>query len=171
MEEKKAPLQEVIRDLEEESGEPLSGEIKERLITAAFRGEVFRGPLPHPEILVGYEQASPGSAERIISMAEKQADHRRAMESKLLDADIKNEHRGQIMAFSLATLISGGGIYLLAIGQDLSGLVALIAPLAGLAGMFIAARRQPKEKSKADDSPRDEGGSRKPLDSGSESSG
>lgn len=167
MEETNAPLQEVLRDLEEDSGAPISGEIKQRLVTA-FRGEVFSGPLPHPEILVGYEQATPGSAERIISMAEKQADHRRVMESKLLDADIRSEQRGQIMAFSLATLVSGGGIYLLAIGQDIGGLVALITPLAGLAGMFIAARRQPKDKS--NDPSLGKGDSRKSLDSESESS-
>ncbi len=39
----------------------------------AFSHKLFIGPLPHPELLAGYEKASPGCAERIVEMAEKQA--------------------------------------------------------------------------------------------------
>jgi len=45
------------------------------------------GPLPHPEILSGYEKVLPGSADRILKMAEKQQDHRISNENKLVDAE------------------------------------------------------------------------------------
>lgn len=38
---------------------------------------ITQGALPNPEILARYEQISPGTAERIISMAEDEARHRR----------------------------------------------------------------------------------------------
>lgn len=40
----------------------------------------YSGPIPPPDIIKDYENILPGSADRIISMAEKQADHRRDIE-------------------------------------------------------------------------------------------
>lgn len=38
--------------------------------------ESFRGPLPPPSTLAQYEETLPGSAERLMTMAEVQAEHR-----------------------------------------------------------------------------------------------
>jgi len=58
-----------------------------------------------------------------------------------------------VLAFLLASLVSGGGIYLLAQGQDVTGLVALLTPLVGLASLFVSASRQRDQKAlkKTDD--------------------
>src|SRR5258708_6290391 len=40
----------------------------------------YSGPLPPPEMLVGYNDAFPGCAERIVAMAERQSQHRQDME-------------------------------------------------------------------------------------------
>ena len=45
-------------------------------LTAAF----YWGPIPLPAILEGYENVAPGSAEKIISNAMAQSDHRRNLE-------------------------------------------------------------------------------------------
>lgn len=115
----------------------------------AFRQEIFVGPLPHPELLAGYERACPGSAERIVGMAEKQAGHRRSLEIKALEASIRKDWTGQIMAFSLSMTVCGGGIYLLAHGEGLGGLTALLTPLIGLAGMFLASKRESRSSSQS----------------------
>ncbi len=47
------------------SGEDFSPVIEQKLVA-----EQFLGPLPHPNILEGYEKLLPGTADRIISMAE-----------------------------------------------------------------------------------------------------
>ena len=39
------------------------------------------GPIPSPQILQQYNNIVPGAAERIIRMAEKQSDHRMALEN------------------------------------------------------------------------------------------
>ncbi len=44
--------------------------------------EFFSGPLPSPQTLEGYENSVPGSAERILKMAESQVYHRQDMEKK-----------------------------------------------------------------------------------------
>lgn len=56
----------------------------------------FQGPLPPPQALVQYEAALPGCAERIVSMAEEQAAHRRALESRVITENLAAERRGQI---------------------------------------------------------------------------
>jgi len=40
----------------------------------------YSGPIPHPNDLARYEEILPGAAERIMKMAELQAEHRRALE-------------------------------------------------------------------------------------------
>ena len=52
------------------------------------------GPLPAPEDLQRYEQLSPGAANRIISMAENEQNHRTAMAKLTLSSDIK--HRDDV---------------------------------------------------------------------------
>src|SRR5690349_12341887 len=56
----------------------------------------FSGPLPPPQILEEYDRIAPGSAGRIIAMAEKQADHRRRMETQIVSSDITNSRVGLI---------------------------------------------------------------------------
>lgn len=43
----------------------------------------FSGPLPHPGILEGYEKILPGSADRILTMAEEEANHRRQIDNSI----------------------------------------------------------------------------------------
>ena len=47
----------------------------------------FSGPIPHPTILKGYEEVLLGSADRILSMTEKEGEHRRKIETELVKND------------------------------------------------------------------------------------
>ncbi len=46
---------------------------------------IFSGPIPHPEILSQYEKISPGFANRIIAMAEKEQDERIKLNNKIVE--------------------------------------------------------------------------------------
>ncbi len=59
------------------------------------RAEFYGGPLPHPEILKGFESVVPGSGERILSMAEAQLQHRHAMEREGQAANIRAFEQGR----------------------------------------------------------------------------
>jgi len=44
--------------------------------------EEFAGPIPPPSMMKQYEETLPGSADRILKMAENQSEHRQWMEKK-----------------------------------------------------------------------------------------
>ncbi len=75
-------------------------------------------------MLAGYEDVVPGSAERILAMAERQAAHRQNIES-----------RGQLFGFSLAASAIAGGF--LAVGLPLVGVSGVILAAATLSGFVI----------------------------------
>ena len=55
----------------------------------------------------------------------------------MVEAGVKNQSRGQIIAATIAIIVSLGGIILLATGHSIEGLVALLPNLVGLVGLFI----------------------------------
>lgn len=69
---------EISRDHEVEI-EDIPDKKVERAVAKVIQSE-FSGPIPPPSIIKGYEDILPGTAERIVSMAENQAKHRQDME-------------------------------------------------------------------------------------------
>lgn len=88
----------------------------------------FSGPLPTPEHLKGYEECCPGAADRIITMAEKEQEHRLSHDDKVLDIYKSGEHKGLNFAFivTMSFLIIGSVIVF--IGKSVEGFV-LLAPV------------------------------------------
>ena len=62
----------------------------------------FEGPIPPPQILQQYNNVVPGSAERIIGMAEKQSDHRMGLENKVVTSNLVKSYLGMISGTSIA---------------------------------------------------------------------
>ncbi|MBI1739603.1 MAG: DUF2335 domain-containing protein [Acidobacteriales bacterium] len=60
----------------------------EAIFRTAVEVSRFSGPLPHPEDLAKYEQVLPGSADRIIRMAERQAEHRQNLEKTVVLSNV-----------------------------------------------------------------------------------
>ena len=87
----------------------------ERPPTAAFLIEqhtkkvTHSGPLPSPEILEGYERVSPGFANRIFEMAEREQKHRHDSDDAMVKGYFGSVRFGQICAVSLGTLAIAGG--------------------------------------------------------------
>jgi uncharacterized membrane protein len=113
----------------------------------------YTGPIPPPGMLVKYNEAVPGAADRILVMAERQSAHREAIESKVVDAGIKSQTRGSWFGFIISMTAIVGGIYLIKLGKSTEGLIAIIGSLAALAGVFVYGKRKEskelKEKSDA----------------------
>jgi len=94
-----------------------------------------------------YNQVFPGCAERIVAMAERQAEHRQGLETAHLHGSLTSERIGQVLGFVLGLVAIGGGIWLIATGKDAQGLTAIITAISGLAGVFIYGRySQSKER-------------------------
>ncbi len=85
--------------------------------------EFTAGPLPHPELYGGYEQVLPGSADRIVGMAEDEGRQRRLRKMILTVA----------VAVAVVSGVTVGGI-LLYRGEDL----AAGLPVLGVAVVAVA---------------------------------
>ncbi len=113
-----------------------------RMIVQQVRAEMFAGPLPRPEDLQKYNDILPGSAERILRMAEEQGAHRRTLESTALRDDIAGARRGSIFAFVITLTMIVAGALLIFEGRQITGTIFGGVGIAGVAGVFIYGSRQ-----------------------------
>lgn len=105
----------------------------------------WSGPIPPPAVLEKMNEVIPGSAERILRMAEEQAAHRRSLETLAVSAQLKQGARGQLfaLALGLAALISA--VTLAYIGSHyVAGVVATIG-LGTLAVAFITGKHKEQQ--------------------------
>ena len=103
--------------------------------------EEFFGPLPPASMFGEYEHVLPGSAERILRMAEKEQDHRIEWETKALSGEMRQERYGQQLGFWIAISCISGAVYLAMNGQAIiAGILAGTTAL-GLVGRFIQGKR------------------------------
>jgi len=100
----------------------------------------YDGPLPPASEFERYEKAYPGTAERVLALAEREAEVRQKNETKLIDETIKLAYKGQRAAF----IISIGGLLLAAaslfVDQPILSIAPLIVALTGLVSMFLGKR-------------------------------
>jgi uncharacterized membrane protein len=107
----------------------------------------FEGPLPPPTDLAQYEQVSPGFADRIVQMAEKEQDFRHLDIGNVRDMQRKIIGRGQVFGFILTLVIILGGILLIMSDKPTSGFIAILAGIATVAGpFFYSASREKKQQ-------------------------
>jgi len=67
-------------------------------------------PLPHPEILEGYDYVIEGSAERILTMFEREQQHRHDWESRALKIHSISTVLGQLLGFLIAVSVFGAAM-------------------------------------------------------------
>jgi uncharacterized membrane protein len=99
------------------------------------------GPLPAPEQLQKYEEVYPGTAERIIVMAEKQSDHRRALERKMVRSASRDSLCGIVSAFVLCALSLVFSFFLIRSGYQVSGTIIGGVGITSLVTVFVYGTR------------------------------
>ena len=113
----------------------------------------FEGPIPPPQVLQQYNAIVPNAAERILSMAEKQSDHRMDLEKRVVYSNVKKSYAGM----GLATVIALYGLYIakeIAINGNpaTAGIIAAL-DIGGLISIAIYnVQTQKNERSKRQDS-------------------
>jgi uncharacterized membrane protein len=110
-----------------------------RLMSASFSAEVYSGPIPPPSIMAEWEKLLPGSADRILKMAEKQTAHRITIEEKVVDGDVRRSDRGLIFGFIIALVMIIGGLIVIGLGHDVAGAAVITGSLIGVVGLFVYA--------------------------------
>jgi uncharacterized membrane protein len=127
---------------------------------ASITRSVYRGPLPPPEILKGYDLVKPGFAERVFVMAEVQSKHRMQLEKTVITGDHLKSWAGLFLGFFVACGVFYGSYDLVKKGHDTAGTILGGSALATLVGIFVRAGNQRSqeriEKSKAIESSDDD---------------
>lgn len=119
----------------------------------ALSMEQFSGPMPHPGQLAKYEEICPGAADRMLRMAEAEAEHRRSCEARVVEAQIADNDRwhdeskrGQICALAIVIVAIVAGSAVAYSGHPVAGSVISGSSVTAIVGIFIAGRRRSEEK-------------------------
>lgn len=104
------------------------------------------GPLPDVETLEGYANLIPNGADRVMQMAERQANHRMTMEAKHLDGSIAQSNRGQWMGFFVAIFgLSLSGLLAYFDHEILASSIATVT-IVGLVTVFVLGKRAQRKE-------------------------
>lgn len=125
-----------------------SAPITQRPNNSPVRGQIitqlesFSGPLPPPQILSEYEKIVPGSAAKILDMAVGQSEHRKSLETNVINSNITNSRLGLYfgLLIGLTGIIAGTvlGLY----DKQIAGGVIGGGSLVSLVGVFIYGSQQ-----------------------------
>ena len=114
---------------------PESKEELEKFLIAVY--QEFAGPIPPPSMMKQYEETLPGSADRILKMAENQSEHRQWVEKKELSFANREVHIGQMLGFFIGAIAIVTGVYAALNGAPISGGFIGTAGVVGLVSVFV----------------------------------
>ena len=123
-------------------------------VPARTRGDrrcADRGPHHPPGQLKGYEEVLPGSADRILKMAEEQARHRQYLEKTTIDGDRKRSWWGLWLGFAISLVDLGLGAGAVYTGHAAAGAVIMGIDVVGLAAVFVYGRREQRKERESKD--------------------
>lgn len=93
----------------------------------------YSGPIPPPSIMSGYENLLPGASDRILRMAEEQAEHRRNMERMMVESEVKNSRLGIISALAICFSVLLVALLMVLIVPNAAGVI--VGGLLGASGL------------------------------------
>jgi uncharacterized membrane protein len=108
--------------------------------TAAFASFSYSGPLPPPSQLREYEDVLPGAADRIIRMAETQAEHRQDIEKVAVKGGNRRSWWGLWTGFVICIVVLGLSTAIILSGYQVAGTVLGGIDLVALASVFVIGR-------------------------------
>lgn len=108
----------------------------------------WSGPLPSPIDLKGYEEICPGAADRILSMAEKQNNHRIELETKVIRAQIGQGTSGQIFGFLIGLATVLGGVFCVLQNHEAAETTIVVSGAASVASVFVYGKKQQQKELK-----------------------
>ncbi|MEX0856243.1 MAG: DUF2335 domain-containing protein [Gemmatimonadota bacterium] len=106
----------------------------------------WSGPTPSPDVLRQFEELVPGSADRIIAMAERQSEHRQRLEARAVKGGDRRATLGSIFGFVIGMTAILGGLYLATRGQELGGYALMLGTIVALTSVFVYGRKSAKRE-------------------------
>lgn len=111
-----------------------------RVLENIARAIDTRGPIPPPADLARYEEVFPGAAERLLRMAEVEAEHRHLSELELKRRYELSRYVGWVSAAGSVTALAATGAVFSGSPGILQGLAGFVAGVATAAAAFAAWR-------------------------------
>lgn len=102
--------------------------------------EGYSGPLPHPDHFDQFERVCPGTADRILTMAERQESHRMWWERFAIRAQFALAFFGLAAALTVSLALIYGAIKLGLSGHEWLGVALVAASAVGMVTAFIKGR-------------------------------
>ncbi len=102
----------------------------------------FSGPLPPPAALNGYEATLPGSADRILTMAEQNAKSRIDLNNRIVEADISRSNKGQILGFILSVIFIGAAILCSYLKQPFPASILGVGGFSSIISIFVLGKQK-----------------------------
>lgn len=93
----------------------------------------FIGPIPPPDQAAKYERALPGLADRPVTIAERESEHRRALQRRA----IRVSELGLAAGFTIAMTALCGGIFLVHEGSQAEEMSSIILAIVSLVLVFL----------------------------------
>lgn len=97
----------------------------------------YSGPIPPADELAAYNRIEPDLVNRIVSMAEDEALHRRSRENRELSEAVVATRRGQYLSFAIAALALGAGLGMVALGADPIAIVLILGAVGTLVTIIL----------------------------------
>lgn len=104
--------------------------------------EIYKGDLPHPDTLKGYNSLYPEAAKRIIDNGISESEHRRKMENIYIKNNSKAYILGQVLGFIIALFVVGCGTFLIFTGKQVAGSIMTGATALGVIGLFTGQKKE-----------------------------
>ena len=114
-----------------------------QMVTAASAAS-FSGPLPPPSYIREYEEVLPGSADRILQMAERESVHRQSLERQSLEIqsaavneDLSRSRLGLFLGAFVALAFIGAAVALASMGYAWQGTSLGLVNIVAIVTAFI----------------------------------
>ena len=120
-------------------------------MVSAERKEYWSAPIPHPESMRGYEEVLPGSVDRIIAMAEREANARHANDASvianeklMIEATRDEVKRGQCFALIITLFGIAASLLCAYVGQPWVAGILGGGTLATVVSAMLNAKSKPQ---------------------------
>lgn len=109
----------------------------------------YCGPIPPSTEMRAYEEILPGSADRILKMAEQQSVHRQSLETAVIKGNLHIQKAGLVVGTIITIAAIFSGTFLILNDKQWMGLVTILSMISLDTGVFIFGKlRQEKERTK-----------------------
>lgn len=116
-----------------------------RELTLQVKQTIHSGPIPDAETLRQYNDIIPDGANRIMIMAEKQAEHRMSLEKKVVGSQSTQSLIGQIFALIIGIFALSVSGYCISQGYEFGGGVLGVGGVGGLVYAFINGKEKQRK--------------------------